>query len=241
MLYAPISLVGAVPMGDGQTSQPATLSGTIPAGVQPGDLGIGILATNLAATNVYSAPSGWASISAAVSSSANLETQVWAYDVVAGDAGTSLTWSGGGTRFLGMMAFYRGTNGSQGVVVPAATLVTTAGTGLTRPAVTALAPFSYVLGLWAMRVATVAPAPTLTYAGTETFDSRSRTAWTASPNYTLELSHLTTPIASLSEATSAATASASVTNSNSYSLALTPAMVYPSDPRNRARFRASSW
>jgi hypothetical protein len=237
-----IQLVATAPFNDGETASTNPISGTIPSAAQPGDLGLFIALVNTAATSTFTPPSGWSSLSGPDNTGGNTQSQVWVKDLVSADPGSSVSWSNSASpsRFIGLMGVYRGTQGAGSVILGGPTLTNAANTSLVEPTLTTLVPFSWVVGLWAFRAAVAAPGPTLSYPGTETFDDRSRTAFAASPNYTLELSHLTAPGPTGSYGGTTATSSASSGQQNLYAVAIPPALMQEQTP-NRARFRAANW
>jgi hypothetical protein len=221
-----VSLVTTVPFSDGTTTGGTSTTGTVPSATTAvGDTAIFFMCQNAGSSAVFTAPTGWSTVAGPdqTGSTSAERTQVYGKDLVSGDLGSSVTFSssGSGTRTFGVLVIFRGTSLAS-ITAPAATTNTTNTTSITSPAVTTTVASSWVVGLWAVRVATAAPAPTLSYPGTETFIDRSRTAFTASPNYTAEVSRLTTPGAAGSYGGITATASATTSNQHAYTLIVPP-------------------
>lgn len=245
MDYAAVQVVGTARMNDGETtSTTANTPCVVPSSAQDGDVGIFICLANAGTTAVFTPATGWTALRAADNNSGNnQQVQVFGRDMLTADAGTTTLWTTSvGTRFIGLMLLLRGALPVANVIVGAPTVSNAASTTATEGTVTSTSPFSAILGLYTMRFGTAAPSGTIsTYAASETFDDRTVTAFTASPNYTLEAAHLTVPVASVgSQGGASNTISASATNQVNYALAIAPALTQP-QPLNRARFRAANW
>jgi PKD repeat protein len=90
--------------------------------------------------------------------------------------------------------------------------VTTASTSHLTPAVSTTVDNTELINLWALRVATAAPSPDLDTSSTQTDDLTVKTAFTTAPNYTIHVSHRTTPGAAGSYGAVTGTSSAVATS-----------------------------
>lgn len=207
---------GAV-ANDGQTTNVTTVNVTIPASAQVGDVAMFVMAQNTGSA-VFTGPAGWTSVSGPDDNNTTLRSQVWAKQLGAGEAGTTAAFtSSASARLPGALSVFSGVD--YAALSDAVASLTTAGTTHTSPPVTTSAAGVGIVSFWVLRSAAAAPSPTVTLPGTHTADSLTRTAFTASPNYTIQASHLTTPGAAGNYGGLTATSSLAAT-SNVYTIAL---------------------
>jgi PKD repeat protein len=207
-----MTILGTVAANHLQTAARSTAAVQIPTYAQAGDVAVFIMSQNTGVAT-FTAPTGWTarrSVPDVVNN--NLQAQVWTKDLVTSEIGTTVTFSSSlSARLPGVLTIVRGTTAGQ-MSIALATPVATASTSHLNPAVTTTVDNTELLTLWALRVATAAPAPDLTTGGTQTDDNTVKTAFTTAPNYTIHVSHRTTPGAAGSYGGSTATSSAAATS-----------------------------
>lgn len=127
-----------------ETQSSTSGSITIPASALAGDLAV--LLNSHDAVGTQSDPSGWTRV---VNSSAGASTQtIWYRILQSGDAGATVTMTGGANPSSEMILFRKGTGTVSSVSVSGATIQTTSGTPTTQTqsASTATSPFIVVAG-----------------------------------------------------------------------------------------------
>jgi hypothetical protein len=205
-----------------QTLNKSTAACIVPSDVQDGDTAVFVMAQNTG-TAIFTPPAGWVSLSGPDDNGTNLRTQLWAKDLTAADANTTVTFTSSiGARLPGLMEVFVGT--SVAAILDALAQVPTAGTSHTSSSVVAPVDGTAILYLWALRSPVAAPGPEITVPSTQTPDTKSKTAFTASPNYTIQSSHRsTTTTAGTTYGGTPGTSNMDAT-SNIYTLALPPAV-----------------
>lgn len=187
-----VTYVGTATANNGQSVGFGSASFTMPGAV--GDTAIVCGTVNSGVADFTTPSADWVPLLAApLSINGNLMVQAWAKDLVSGDPGATFTWgtTGSVTRFPGDLVVLRGTAAGQ-LSVPTPTTHTTAVTSHANPALTTTINDTEIVSFWALRNAT-ATAPTITVPTSHTAASVSKTAFSTSPNYTLQSSYLTTP------------------------------------------------
>jgi hypothetical protein len=205
----------------GTTNQVSSISGTVPATTQAGDVLI-IAGQQSSGVNTLSTsgPTTPSLISGPQITNSNNDAWLWGMDVSADDLGATATISSTGSGyFAGLLMTMSGVQ-TTGLVV-ATTKVTTATTSLTTPAVTTTVANANIVNIYALRAAS-ATTPIVTVPGTHTKDGAATTgASGASPSFSLTASHRTTPGAAGSYGGSTATTNVAVTGTL-FTLALQP-------------------
>ena len=206
MAFRAITLVHS-----GTTNQESSISGTVPATTQAGDVLI-IAGQQSSGVNTLSTsgPTTPSLISGPQITNSNNDVWVWGMDVSADDLGSTATISSNGSGyFAGLLLVMSGVQ-TTGLAV-ATTKITTATTSLTTPALTTTVANTNVVNLYALRAAS-ATIPVVTVPGTHTKDGAATTgASGASPSFSLTASHRTTPGAAGSYGGLSATTNVAVT------------------------------
>lgn len=213
-----VTYVAGAAANDGQSASASSITCTIPSSAQIGDTAVMVVEQNSGVSS-FTAPSGWTSLSGPDFTSSNLATQVWVKDLVSGEPGASTTWvSSVSARFIGVMQVFRGTSATN--VAKTYLNVTVASTSLTSGTITTTVANTAILELWCTRVGS-ATAATITVPGVDTATTSSKTAFSASPNFTIQAGRLTTLGAAGTYGGNTATASAAST-ANIYTIQLPP-------------------
>lgn len=222
---------------DGLSTNPGTVSVTIPSTAAAGQ--VAVVVTSVNNPQGQTGPTGWTLRAGPDNNQNNLGSCVWTRTLISGDVGATRTWSAATAgRFIAAGAVLSGVTES-GLLIPAPTQDTTADATLTPPTVTTSStpPGWEIVELWCLRVAAAAAAA-VSVPSTHTLDGTVSTATGASPNWTLAVSHRTGGgSASTQYGTMTASASASVTD-NIYTLAFPSTSVSPVVPAATATVRA---
>lgn len=179
-------------LNDNSTTQTSTISGTIPASAQVGDIAL-LAATQATGVNTMTGPAGWTQIAGPAVINSNITAYLWAKKLVAGDPGATVTVTAtGGARFVGLMSVFSGADTVAELTVATAT-TDAAATSLASP--TAVTPEADCAAafFWVTRAASTT-APVVSPPGTQTKDAEVNTSFTASPNHGITASHRTTGV-----------------------------------------------
>jgi PKD repeat protein len=149
-------------------------------------------------SSTFTAPAGWTPVfpDGPKTINTNLRTQVWVKDLVSGDIGATVAFTSSvGARLPGVLAIVSGRSSADLIAEfnAIATADSTVPYLVTSPVINTLVDNSDVVGFWVLRDPTGIPAPSLTVPASHTADSVAKTNFAASPNYTIQASHRTTP------------------------------------------------
>src|SRR3954453_12695071 len=197
-----------VAVNDSQTVQTNTATVTIPASAQVGDVALFTMSQNSAAAT-GTPPTGWTQVIAPVTSSANNQRiWLWKRQLVAGDPGSSVTFTSSViARFIGILEVWSGVDFAN-VAATGGQNGATNSTSHVSPTITTTVAGTFIANLWGIRSGT-ATAFTVTVPAGHTASTLVRTAFSAQPNYTIQSSRLTTPGAAGTYGGGTATPSAS--------------------------------
>ena len=219
---------GITLLHSGTTNQVSSISGTVPAATQAGDVLI-IAGQQSSGVNTLSTsgPTTPSLISGPKITNSNNDAWVWGMDCSADDLGATATISSTGAGYFdGLLLVMSGVQ-TTGLIVTT-TSITSATTSLTTPAITTTVANSEVICIYALRAAS-ATTPVVTVPGTHTKDGAATTgAAGASPSFSLTASHRTTPGAAGSYGGASASTNVAVTGTL-FSIALQPTAVAGTD------------
>lgn len=166
-LLATIGYRAGAAGANGITVTTATVSFTIPAGAQDGDVAYAVVANSTSVTMTTPA-TGWVLVAGPISQAAG--TTAWLYRKVltAADAGTTASWvTSAAGRPTGVMELLSGVDTTTPEDATPTSATFTGSTSHAAPAITTVTQDATILNMWVARVAS-STIPTITVPGTHT-------------------------------------------------------------------------
>lgn len=181
---------------NGQTANTNTATVTVPGTAVAGDVALFCMVQN-SGSATFTAPAGWTPLRPAGPDTinSNLRTQVWIKTLVSGDIGASASFTSNvGARLIGVLSVYAGATATGATIEmnPVPVADSTPPYSIAAPSIDTSVDGSAIHGFWVLRDPTGVPSPDLTVPATHTARSVAKTAFAASPNYTIQASHRTT-------------------------------------------------